>query len=100
MKAEGINISFGDVFKSRDPDRQYVIVNVCEATWFDVCEVLSAEDRLGLAGTSYREDILEIVGKMTFEEIIRGIENSIQAPVPEIRKALKVASRKPPRLIY
>lgn len=100
METEPILIAFGDVFKySRDPNRQYVIIDVCNETHFDACEVLSAQDRLGIPGTGYRTDILEIVGKMGIQELIRGIENTLQAESPKIRKLLESASKKSARII-
>lgn len=70
-------IEFGVVYEYvRDPSRKYVIVDEGEETWFLVSELLN-RGRLGSIGTSLIIDLGEIIGKMSLDEVVIGLQKSL-----------------------
>ena len=95
-----IEIKFGDIHSLEgDINRRYVIVDVGEKNYFICCEIVRDENRLGVAGTGGRSDIYEIVGSMSIEEIIKGMEKTLDGMPKKIIDELEKSSKKPPRLI-
>ena len=93
-------INFGDItLSSDDPRRKYVIVDVCEKSWFFVCEILDEDRGLGIAGTADRSNVAKIIGSMGLNAIIVGIERNLGGESQNIRDLLQVASLKPPRIL-
>ena len=78
MSEREIKVSFGTLFTvPGEKDRVDVVINTGEEGWFFSAQLVETDERgksFFLAGTASRENIKDIVGKMTTEEVFIAAE--------------------------
>ena len=102
-----VHIQFGTVFTVvGNPRRVDVVVDVGEDTWFMSAGSYNYKSRnysFFHQGTSGRENINQILGHISLEEILaaanRGYTNKGLAFPPEVAQIYTEAAKKPPRIL-
>ncbi len=94
---ESITIFFGAIHTyPHDDNLRYVVLDTGQDDWFVVSQLLP-DGQLGIAGTSSYEYIGEVIGTLSLEDILKGLEMTIGSMPKIIEEELRKSSQKPHR---
>lgn len=78
MPERRIEIGFGTLFRAAEnSDRVDVIINVGRGNWCSAAELIETSDSekcFFIPGTATKDDLGEIIGRMSYEEMMKAAE--------------------------